>query len=115
MRTSTTFEKFRRSYQPRYPKALRSLSNTTVEELEVVEPAIDVEQKEAIKKLFPTTYGQPVLKMNVDESKQEDRALTLGVVLSGGPAPGGHNVICGICDGLFGVNASSKVIGFFND
>ncbi len=112
MITSTAFEKFRRSYQPRYPKSLRSLSNTEAQEIAVMESPIDAEQKEMIKKLFPATYGQPALKMVVNEGKKEEQALTIAVVLSGGPAPGGHNVICGICDGLFSVNASSKVYGF---
>lgn len=112
MITSTAFEKFRRSYQPRYPKSLRNLSNTEAQPIEVMDSGLDAQQKETIKKLFKATYGQPALKMVASEFKKQDQALTIGVVLSGGPAPGGHNVICGICDGLFSVNASSRVIGF---
>lgn len=68
---------------------------------------------ETVKKLFPNTYGLPVVNLvkgrNPAVSK---KIIKIGVVLSGGQAPGGHNVIAGLFDGLKKANSKNKLIGF---
>lgn len=68
-----------------------------------------------IKKLFPHTYNNQVLicKKN-DTSTQKSRPITAGVILSGGQAPGGHSVICGLFDALTAFHSNSALLGFLN-
>ncbi|MEG1546990.1 MAG: diphosphate--fructose-6-phosphate 1-phosphotransferase, partial [Bacteroides sp.] len=71
-----------------------------------------VADQEAIKKLFPNTYGMPLIQF-VESSKNVNApAINVGVILSGGQAPGGHNVISGIFDGIKKLNKDSKLYGF---
>ncbi len=70
-----------------------------------------VADQEEIKNLFPNTYGMPLIHMVEGEEKQMP-AINVGVILSGGQAPGGHNVICGLFDGLKRLNPDSKLYGF---
>jgi len=73
-----------------------------------------VVDQEEIKKLFPNTYGMPILTFepaNLDERREP---INVGVILSGGQAPGGHNVISGIFDGIKAINKNSKLYGFLN-
>ena len=67
-----------------------------------------------IKELFPQTYGLPVLKFDVDSSAKNKvkEPINVGVILSGGQAPGGHNVISGLFDGLKSINKDSRLYGF---
>ncbi|MDR0516627.1 MAG: diphosphate--fructose-6-phosphate 1-phosphotransferase, partial [Fibromonadaceae bacterium] len=72
-----------------------------------------VRDQAQIKALFTNTYGAPVLSFEAAEEKQTAGGpLNVGVVLSGGQAPGGHNVIAGIFDGIKGVIGGSKLYGF---
>jgi len=97
----------RSEYQPKLPPALRA-NNIKVELGAPTEPAT---HKDDIKKLFPNTYGQPVAKITSGDGLKTE-ALKVGVVLSGGQAPGGHNVIAGLFDALKAANRDSKLFGF---
>lgn len=103
----STLQKARLSYTPRMPKALKE-ANLTVELGKPTEPKSD---HETIKKLFPKTYGQPSAKI-VQGEGMKNTPLKVGVVLSGGQAPGGHNVIAGLFDALKAINKSSELYGF---
>ncbi len=98
----------RASYQPKLPRALRA-SSVCVELGAATAPATDAEQ---IRELFPNTYGQPVATLVEGTGNLSTAPLTIGVVLSGGQAPGGHNVIAGLFDALKAANADSKLYGF---
>lgn len=97
----------RATYKPKMPKAL--YGNLKVEEGAATQSVAD---QDAVKKLFPNTYGMPILKFTESEEKVNFQAINVGVILSGGQAPGGHNVIAGIFDGLKKLNEDSKIYGF---
>ncbi|MGL1903850.1 MAG: diphosphate--fructose-6-phosphate 1-phosphotransferase [Fibrobacterales bacterium] len=102
--------KARKEYQPKLPVSLRNgTKNVTIV---AGAPTESIKDQEAIKKLFPNTYGAPVVSFADGTSAADTKAITVGVVLSGGQAPGGHNVIAGIFDGVKSINADSKVLGF---
>jgi len=66
-----------------------------------------------IEKLFPNTYGMPVIEFTQGKAGDiENLPMNVGVILSGGQAPGGHNVICGMFDALKRLNPESKLYGF---
>ena len=71
-----------------------------------------VADQEEIKKLFPNTYGMPVITFEKSNEKKELPAMNVGVILSGGQAPGGHNVIAGLFDGIKAHNPASRLYGF---
>ncbi|MFQ3549259.1 MAG: diphosphate--fructose-6-phosphate 1-phosphotransferase [Armatimonadota bacterium] len=104
----SALQKERASYKPKLPKALLS-QNIKVELGEPSEPLSD---KEQIKELFPCTYGQPIAKIVEGDGNLKTDAINVGVILSGGQAPGGHNVIAGIFDALKAANPNSKLYGF---
>jgi len=108
IREKSALQKARGDYQPKLPKALRS-GEIRVEFGAPTEPAHDAEE---IKRLFPHTYGQPVARIVEGESNLNAAALNVGVVLSGGQAPGGHNVIAGLFDALKAANPDSRLFGF---
>lgn len=99
----------RLNYQPKLPKVLVDFSDLTLEKGETTTAVDDVD---ALKKLFPETFGQPLVHFGNGTAKLNESALKVGVVLSGGPAPGGHNVIIGLYDGLKKLNKASRVFGF---
>ena len=96
----------RAAYQPKLPKALQGA-------VKVKEgaPTQSVDNQEEIKALFPNTYGMPLI-----EFEQSDVANTakmnVGVILSGGQAPGGHNVITGLFDTIKKLNPENRLFGF---
>ena len=96
----------RAAYQPKLPKALQG-SVIAVEG----EPTQSVGNQEEIKAMFPNTYGMPVITFEEGEQKPMD-AFNVGIILSGGQAPGGHNVISGLYDGVKSLNPNSKLYGF---
>jgi pyrophosphate--fructose-6-phosphate 1-phosphotransferase len=106
--TKSALDTVRATYSPKLPKALLS-PNLKVEMGSPSESATD---KEEIKKLFPFTYGQPIVQLTEGESNLKNTPLKVGVVLSGGQAPGGHNVIAGLFDALKNANPSSMLFGF---
>ncbi|MFI3297159.1 MAG: diphosphate--fructose-6-phosphate 1-phosphotransferase [bacterium] len=96
----------RSSYQPKLPLSLQSgVVLTEGKETE------SVANQEEIKSLFPNTYGMPIIKFENGDAK-EYPAINVGVILSGGQAPGGHNVISGIFDGLKRLNPENRLFGF---
>ncbi len=96
----------RSSYQPKLPVALKG--NVVLKEGEATQSVADHEE---IKALFPNTYGMPILSMVKGEKKPME-PMNVGVILSGGQAPGGHNVISGLYDGLKNLNPQNKLYGF---
>ena len=96
----------RAAYQPKLPKALQG-------PVKAVEGAAtqSVGNQDEIKALFPNTYGMPVITFEAGEA-QELPAFNVGVILSGGQAPGGHNVISGLFDGVKSLNPANKLYGF---
>lgn len=97
----------RAAYQPKMPKALYGNN-----EVEVGEPTESVADQEEVQKLFPNTYGMPILKFVESDKAAKYPAVNVGVILSGGQAPGGHNVIAGLYDGIKKLNTDSKLYGF---
>ncbi len=98
----------RGKYAPKLPKALQG-------DVKVVlgDKTESVRDQEAIKELFPNTYGLPTLKFEVNNGQSEEqKPINVGVILSGGQAPGGHNVISGIFDGVKKIHKDGKVYGF---
>ncbi|MEG1838703.1 MAG: diphosphate--fructose-6-phosphate 1-phosphotransferase [Bacteroidaceae bacterium] len=105
--TKSALQIARAAYQPKLPKALKG--TVEVKEGQATQSVAD---QEAIKKLFPNTYGMPLIQF-VESSKNVNApAINVGVILSGGQAPGGHNVISGIFDGIKKLNKDSKLYGF---
>lgn len=105
--TKSALQVARAAYKPKMPKAL--YGTVKIEEGAATESVAD---QDAVKELFPNTYGMPILKIVETEEKISYPTTNVGVILSGGQAPGGHNVIAGIYDGIKNMNKDSKVYGF---
>ncbi len=103
----SVFQIERSKYTPKMPKAL---SGT----VKVVEggKTNSVADQDDIKKFFPGTYGMPIITFEESGVAATYPVLNVGVILSGGQAPGGHNVISGLFDGLKKLNPSNKLFGF---
>ncbi len=97
----------RAAYQPKLPAGLRG--NVSIKEGNATESVGDQEE---IKKLFPNTYGMPLVEFVPSDEKKEYAPMNIGIILSGGQAPGGHNVICGLYDELKKQNPANKLYGF---
>ena len=97
----------RRAYMPKLPKGLHGAIEVIEEG--ATEPAAN---KDELKSLFPNTYGLPILKFVEGNEKKNIPAVNVGILLSGGPAPGGHNVISGLYDGLKAFNKDCRLYGF---
>ncbi|MBQ8442287.1 MAG: diphosphate--fructose-6-phosphate 1-phosphotransferase [Bacteroides sp.] len=104
--TKSALQIARAAYQPKLPQALKGA--VVAKE---GEPTQSVADQEVIKALFPNTYGMPLIQF-VEGEAAEFPAINVGVILSGGQAPGGHNVISGLFDGIKKLNADSKLYGF---
>ncbi|MDD4108172.1 MAG: diphosphate--fructose-6-phosphate 1-phosphotransferase [Prolixibacteraceae bacterium] len=100
-------QKERAKYQPKLPASIRG--EVQLVEGEKTESAANQEQ---IKELFPNTYGMPVVTFKKSSGSNKRGPVNVGVILSGGQAPGGHNVISGIFDGIKNINSASKLYGF---
>lgn len=96
----------RAAYQPKLPKALQG----AVKAHEGA-PTQSVDDQEEIQKLFPHTYGMPLVEF-VPGEHTESKRLNVGVILSGGQAPGGHNVISGLFDAVKKLNPENQLYGF---
>ena len=107
MTTKSALQVARATYQPKLPKALLHGAVKAVEG----KATESVADQADIKNLFPNTYGMPIITFEASE-KRANQAMNVGVILSGGQAPGGHNVISGLFDGLKSLNKDNKLYGF---
>ena len=97
----------RSKYAPKMPASIVGATR-----LAEGKPTASVADQEDIKKLFPNTYGMPIVTFEKGESAATSEPFNVGVILSGGQAPGGHNVISGIFDGIKALNKDNKLYGF---
>ena len=97
----------RAAYQPKVPASI--FGGNKLVEGKATESVAD---QADIKKLFPNTYGLPIVTFEKSDTAVAAKAINVGVILSGGQAPGGHNVISGIFDGIKAINKDSKLYGF---
>ena len=102
----SVLQQARAAYKPKLPKALQG--NVKVKE---GAPTQSVDNQEDIKALFPNTYGMPLVEF-VPGDEALDKRFNVGIILSGGQAPGGHNVICGLFDTVKKLNPDNKLYGF---
>ena len=97
----------RAKYQPKVPNSLLGAVK-----LVVGEKTESVANQAEVKELFPNTYGMPLIKFEEGEVRKNRPAINVAVILSGGQAPGGHNVISGIYDGIKKIHPDSRLYGF---
>ena len=106
----SALQQARYSYNPKLPLILR-------EDISKIRPVLgqktqSVSDQEKLQKLFPNTYGLPKVTFEKGEKKDAGKKMNVGVILSGGQAPGGHNVISGLYDALKKANPESQLFGF---
>ena len=106
MMDKSALQKARADYQPKLPKALQGAVK-----VKEGEPTQSVDNQEEIKKLFPNTYGMPLIEFEKSEVSNSAK-MNVGVILSGGQAPGGHNVITGLFDTIKKLNPENRLYGF---
>ena len=102
----------RYKYVPKLPGMLRNGIN----EICVKEGALtqSVADQEKIAALFPNTYGKKEITFQKGQNTSASKKQVVGVILSGGQAPGGHNVVCGLYDALKATNSENVLLGFKN-
>ena len=105
--TKSALQLARSKYAPKLPKALEG--SVTVR---LGEATQSVSDQQEIKELFPNTYGLPKLTFEAAQAGEQGQAVNVGVILSGGQAPGGHNVIAGLFDGIKRIHPDSRLYGF---
>jgi pyrophosphate--fructose-6-phosphate 1-phosphotransferase len=103
----TSLAKARAAYQPKLPASLsvHSTANKT---------ALPSNTDAEIQSLFPNTFHLPAVSFSSGTDAANPAPIVVGVILSGGPAPGGHNVIAGIFDAIKQIHPDSSLIGFRN-
>ncbi len=106
----SALQQARYSYNPKLPLILR-------EDISKIRPVLgqktqSVSDQEKLQKLFPNTYGLPKVSFEKGDKKDAGKKMNVGVILSGGQAPGGHNVISGLYDALKKANPDSQLYGF---
>jgi len=108
--TISTLQTFRIKYKPRLPRSLRKgIRRVSI----VTGDATDsISHQQELKSMFANTYGQPVLTFKSGKKPKQLESKNIGVILSGGQAPGGHNVITGLYDALKQINPENKLYGF---
>ncbi len=106
----SALQKARYEYSPKLPTVLRGEIGTVVPTYG--QPTDAASDQEALKALFPNTYGLPKVSFGKGTNKDVAKKVNVGVILSGGQAPGGHNVICGLYDALKKANPENQLYGF---
>jgi diphosphate-dependent phosphofructokinase len=103
----------RYEYQPKLPPAVRGdIANISVT---MGKPTEALADQNELRGIFPNTYGKPIATMQASgENAAAGKPRTVGVILSGGQAPGGHNVIAGVFDALRKANPENRLLGFLN-
>ena len=108
----SALQKARYEYAPKLPGMLRhGIADICVKEGEETQSVAD---QEKIKALFPNTYGKKEITFQKGANTSVAKKQVVGVILSGGQAPGGHNVICGLYDALKATNPENVLYGFKN-
>lgn len=102
----SNLQKERSAYKPKLPKSIQGPVS-----IKEGAPTHSVADMDEINKLFPNTYGLPVVEF-VEGAQAEHLPMNVGVILSGGQAPGGHNVIAGLFDQVKKLNPASRLYGF---
>ncbi len=102
----SALQKARAAYQPKLPKALQGAVK-----VKEGQPTQSVGNQEEIKKLFPNTYGMPIVEFE-PATEANTKKMNVGIILSGGQAPGGHNVITGLFDQIKKLNPENRLYGF---
>lgn len=104
----SALQKVRAEYQPKLPKSLQGPVK-----LKTGAATKSVGNQKEIEALFPHTYGMPIVEFVADdEPTRVEEPFNVGIILSGGQAPGGHNVVSGIFDGLKSLNKENRLYGF---
>ena len=104
----SAFQRVRAEYQPKLPATLQGPVK-----IKIGEPTQSVDDQDQIKALFPNTYGLPVVEFERDKNPERvEEPFNVGIILSGGQAPGGHNVVSGIFDGIKSLNKECRLYGF---
>lgn len=102
----SALQRARATYEPKLPLALRG--PVKVREGKATESA---DNHEEIKKMFPNTYGMPLIEF-IPGGTDNNQRFNVGIILSGGQAPGGHNVITGLYDTIKNINSENRLYGF---
>ena len=106
----SALQKVRYDYKPKLPSILSGPTDEIG--VNTGEPTEAISNREELKSIFKNTYGKPLVTFSKGKNDKIKRELKVGVILSGGQAPGGHNVIAGIFDGLKKGNSASILYGF---
>jgi pyrophosphate--fructose-6-phosphate 1-phosphotransferase len=108
----SALQKARYTYKPKLPASLLCpIADITVE---TGAPTESVADQDELKEIFKLTYGKPIVTLKSGKNKNAGKKLNVGVILSGGQAPGGHNVIAGLYDGIKNIHADSTLYGILN-
>ena len=110
MKKLSPLQKERLNYQPKLPSVLANGINKLV--LKQGEKTQSVADQKEIQELFKNSYGMPTVTFETSDKEEKRAVKNIGVILSGGQAPGGHNVIAGIYDALKQANPENKLYGF---
>jgi len=106
----SALQKARYAYEPKLPEVLKG--DVSKIKVDLGAPTESVADQDRVKALFEKTYGLPVAKFTAGDNPNASKKINVGVILSGGQAPGGHNVIAGLFDGIKKGNPESKLFGF---
>ncbi|NGX52388.1 MAG: hypothetical protein KR126chlam5_00685, partial [Candidatus Anoxychlamydiales bacterium] len=104
-------QKERLKYVPKLPKTLEDISKLEIDEKE---KTTSIDDAKELEKIFSNTFGKSIVHFKQKSENKDSASLIVGVVFSGGQAPGGHNVISGLFDALKRLNPKSQLYGYLN-
>lgn len=105
----SALQQARYAYQPKLPPAIGANAATIGVTLGAATES--VADQDGVRERFPQTYGAPIVRLG-EGDPPEAKPLTVGVILSGGQAPGGHNVVSGLFDAIKAIHRDGRLIGF---